>query len=179
MTTLMSPSMTTVMVLALTGALSGCANSIFSDAMAAVTPYRVDIVQGNVVTREQIERVKVGLSRDEVRNVLGAPLLADAFHADRWDYSFTLRRDGKEQQRRNIVAWFDGDKLKKLDAPGDLPSEVEFVSAIGARRAAVAPRVLELTEAERQALPAPARPAATPAAPSGPTRPYPPLESTP
>src|SRR3990167_7709544 len=53
-----------------------------------VTPYKIDIVQGNVVTREQAQALKVGMSRAQVRDVLGSPLLASVFHSDRWEYVF-------------------------------------------------------------------------------------------
>ncbi|MFO0444723.1 MAG: outer membrane protein assembly factor BamE, partial [Betaproteobacteria bacterium] len=93
------------------------------------------------------------------------------------DYLFTLRRPGTEPQRRAVVVFFDGDRVKSVQAPPDLPSEREFVASIG-RPVGQRPLKLELTEAERQALPRPA-PVAPPAAlpaPQGPARSYPPLE---
>jgi outer membrane protein assembly factor BamE len=59
-------------------------------------------VQGNVVTSEQVARVKPGMTRAQVRDILGTPLLTDPFHADRWDYLFTIRRQGC---RRSAAAW--------------------------------------------------------------------------
>ena len=79
-------------------------------------------MQGNVVTKEQVARVKPGMTREQVRDVLGSPLLTSAFHADRWDYVFTMRRQGTEPQRRSVVACFKGDELERLEAP-ELPSE--------------------------------------------------------
>jgi outer membrane protein assembly factor BamE len=93
---------------------------------ARITPYRIEIVQGNVVTSEQAARVKPGMTRLQVRDILGTPLLADPFHADRWDYIFTIRRHGLPNQRRSVVVWFEGDALKTIEAP-DLPSERDFV----------------------------------------------------
>ena len=105
------------------------------------------------------------------------PLLTDIFHADRWDYVFTIQRQGTEPQRRTVVAKFEGDKLKSLDAPADLPSEREFVVSISRTSASGRNPVLELTPEQRAALPkpAPAAPAAS-AAVLGPARDYPPLE---
>jgi outer membrane protein assembly factor BamE len=143
-----------------------------------LTPYRIDIVQGNVVTSEQLERVRPGMSRSQVRDMLGTPLLTDIFHADRWDYLFTIRRQGTEPQRRSIVLRFQGDLLDSIDAPADLPSERDFVASITRERRAVEPRVLELTEEQRQALPVPPRRDAPAAEPAGPVREYPPLEPT-
>ena len=57
-------------------------------------PYRIDVAQGNVVTKEQLARVSPGMSRLQVRDILGSPLLTDPFHADRWDYVFTIKRPG-------------------------------------------------------------------------------------
>lgn len=156
--------------------LSACANSLISEGMASLTPYKVEIVQGNVVTREQVEKVQVGMSREQVRGLLGAPLLTDLFHGDRWDYVFTLRRKGEMAERRNVVALFDGDKLKKIESPKDLPSEYEFVATMPAPKVAKATPKLELSEEERLALPAPAAASAPASAPSGSTRTYPPLE---
>ncbi len=158
--------------------LGGCAALDRTDSLfGVITPYRIDIVQGNVVTKEQLALIRPGVTRLQVRDVLGTPLLADPFHANRWDYLFTMRRPGKEPQRRAVVVLFDGDRVKAIEAPADLPTEREFVASIG-RFQNVVPVKLELTEEERKALPPPAKVAAPPAlpAPQGPARSYPPLE---
>jgi outer membrane protein assembly factor BamE len=143
-----------------------------------VAPYRIDIQQGNVVTQEQVDRIKPGMNRLQVRDVLGTPLLTDAFHADRWDYIFTLRQTGKPLQRRNVVLVFDGDVLKTVEA-SELPSEREFIDSIARSGRVVAAAQLELTPEQLKALPIPAKTAApqptdtvTPSTP----RNYPPLE---
>lgn len=159
--------------------LGACSNSIVSDGLAHVTPYRVEIVQGNVVTREQLDTVKPGMNREQVRGIFGSPLVADLFHANRWDYAFSLRRQGEVVQRKVVTAWFEGDVLKKVDAPSDMPSENEFVATLQTRRMASreAPK-LELSDEERRALPAPVRTETPVVAPTGATRTYPPLEPT-
>jgi outer membrane protein assembly factor BamE len=145
--------------------------------MGLITPYRIDIVQGNAITREQVSQVRPGMTRAQVRDILGSPMLSDAFHGDRWDYVFTMRRPGNEAVRRHVVAHFQGDLLKKLDAPADLPDEDQFVASIApAKRKFEAP-VLELTEAQRKALPAPAPLPPEAPAPSLPNKTYPPLEA--
>jgi outer membrane protein assembly factor BamE len=156
--------------------LGGCASQLQTSEtlFGLVTPYRMEIVQGNVVTQEQLDRVKPGLNRRQVRDALGSPLLTDVFHADRWDYLFTIRRQGAEPQRRSIVLRFEGDVLTKIEA-GELPTEREFVSSI-TREAKYPERKLALTDEERAALPKPAPREAPAAEPSGPVRPYPPLE---
>ena len=167
---------------ALLGALSsvGC-SSWFSGSDTApgwISPHRIDVQQGNVVTQEQLERVKPGMNRLQVRDMLGTPLLTDAFHPDRWDYIFTLRQSGRPLQRRNVVLVFDGDLLKSIEAP-ELPTEREFIDSIARSGRVVAASQLELTPEQLKSLPIPAKaaPPAPPdaAAPASP-RTYPPLE---
>jgi outer membrane protein assembly factor BamE len=163
--------------------LGGCSSTYLQSQdslLGLVTPYRMEVVQGNVVTKEQAALVRPGASRAQVRDALGSPLVTDMFHAERWDYVFTIRRQGTEPQRRVVTALFEGDTLKKLEAPEDLPTEREFVSAISRDSSSAKAPVLELTDAQRAALPRPAAKASdTPAAPVGVTRNYPPLEPAP
>ena len=144
----------------------------------AITPYRVDVMQGNVITQELAASVKPGMSREQVRDVLGSPLLTSAFHADRWDYVFTMRRQGVEPQRRSVVVFFRGDVLERIEAP-ELPSEKDFVTSIRrARASGSAEPVLALTDEQRKALPPPLKGETSAAAqPQGANRPYPPLEA--
>jgi outer membrane protein assembly factor BamE len=157
--------------------LTGCASLQSSDNfLGVVTPYRVEVVQGNVVTKEQIDAVKPGMARQQVRDILGSPLLTDVFHADRWDYVFTIRRQGAEPQARRVVALFDGDKLKSIDGGGDLPAERDFVASIDTFKTARNAAPLALTEAQLKALPVPVKPADAPAPALVTPRTYPPLE---
>jgi outer membrane protein assembly factor BamE len=160
--------------------LGGCQSLQSADNfLGVITPYRVEVVQGNVITKEQAALVKPGMSPTQVRDLLGTPLLMDLFHADRWDYAFTINRQGAEPQLRRVVARFEGEKLKRLDTEGELPSEREFVAAIDAFKTKRDAAPLALTSAQQAALPAPSKPAAAPAEAIGPTRAYPPLESRP
>ncbi len=162
--------------------LAGCGtfNNASERLAAAVTPYKVQVVQGNFVSREQVEFLKPGMSRQQIRDVLGTPLLASAFHADRWDYVFTLRRNGVQEQSYRLALFFKGEQLERFE--GDtMPTEAEFVSALDERRKAPKVPVLEATEAQLARFPAPAAAApsaATPAPASAPaTASYPPLEA--
>lgn len=147
-----------------------------------VTPYRLEVVQGNVLTKEMVERVKPGMNRLQVKDLLGTPLLADVFHDTRWDYVFTINRQGTEPQQRLVAAIFEGDKLKTLEVPNDLPSEREFVAAVNTFKPTNKTPKLELTEAERAALPPP-KPVAPDSLPTAaaegpaPGRVYPPLDA--
>ncbi len=157
--------------------LTGCESLQRTDSLFGfITPYRIDIVQGNAVTQEQAEKIKPGLTRLQVRDVLGTPLMADPFHANRWDYIFTLRRPGAEAQRRSVVVFFEGDVVKSIEAP-PLPSEREFVASISRFKDIRAPK-LELSEAERAALPLPPKREVPAAEPIGPVRDYPPLDKS-
>jgi outer membrane protein assembly factor BamE len=153
----------------------GGADSLFEK----ITPYKIDVVQGNVVTRERVQALKPGMTREQVSDIMGTPLLTDMFHANRWDYVFTIRRQGAPFLQKTVVLKFDGDKLKTIDAP-ELPSENEFVAQIDPVKNPRTPPALSLTPEQRAALPVPPKPTAeAPAKPSKPTRSYPPLEGAP
>jgi outer membrane protein assembly factor BamE len=173
-------SMRSTLLLFAAASLAGCSSmqSTTDKWLGLITPYRIDIMQGNVVTKELAAMVKPGMSREQVRDLLGSPLLTSAFHADRWDYVFTLRRQGVEPQRRSIVAWFKDNKLDRLEAP-DLPSETEFVTSVRPKRSGGAEPTLALTDEQKKALPPPLKTEAPAnAAPQGAVRAYPPLEPT-
>ena len=138
-------------------------------------PYRSEVVQGNVVTSEQVDRIKPGMDRAQVRDILGSPLVSDLFHANRWDYVFLLNRQGTEPQKRAVVVIFEGDKLVRVDAP-PLPTDAEFIDSINPLRSRREVPVLALTQEQIKALPVPPRPAAAASAAEGPVRTYPPLE---
>ena len=87
----------------------------FAAALAAGCVYRIDIQQGNVVVKDQLAKVKVGMSRPEVRQILGTPLLSDAFHANRWDYWFYNEKRGRELERNRITILFADDKVTRID----------------------------------------------------------------
>lgn len=187
LSSLLSPTARrTAVVAGLAGlaALGGCSQMPKFDALSVsgdkvlglVRPYRVEIVQGNVVTKEMLERVKPGMARAQVRDTLGSPLLTDVFHEARWDYIFTIRRQGADPQNRHIQLTFDGDLLAKIDAPEDLPSENDFISSINTAKTSGKMPKMEMTEEERKALPPPVRQAAATPEPMGPVREYPPLE---
>jgi outer membrane protein assembly factor BamE len=161
----------------LSGALAGCQSLQASDSfLGVITPYKIEVVQGNVITSEQAQLMKPGMNRAQVRDVLGTPLLSDVFHADRWDYVFTIRRQGTEPQSRRITVLFTGDQFKSIDTGGALPSEREFVASIDTFKTSRNAPPLELTPEQAKALPVPPKPALVEAEPIGPTREYPPLE---
>lgn len=141
-----------------------------------VTPYRIDIIQGNFVSREQAAAVSVGMPRAQVREILGTPLLSSAFHANRWDYVFTFRRQGQAPQQRRLTAFFQGDQLERVESD-ELPSEAEFIASLDPRPRGNQTPVLEASESVLKAFaeqnkPPVAAPQAVP-----PITNYPPLEA--
>jgi len=161
----------------LASALAGCGGlKVTENFFNAVTPYRIEVVQGNVITSEQVALAKPGLTRAQVRDVLGSPLLADPFHADRWDYVFTIRRQGAEPQLRRVIVRFKADVLETIEGAAGLPSEHEFVTSIDTFKTARNSPPLVLTDEQIKALPAPVRPAPPEPPPPVPARTYPPLE---
>jgi len=160
------------------GALGGCSTLQSSDStlLGLITPYRIEVVQGNVLTKEQVAQVKPGQSRTQVRDILGSPLLTDTFHGDRWDYVFTIRRQGTEPQQRQVVVFFDGETLKSIQGAEALPAERDFVNSIDNAKAPRNPKPLVLTPEQLKELPVPVQAAAPASAPEGPVRTYPPLE---
>ena len=80
--------------------------------------YRIDVQQGNVVTQETVSQLKPGMSKTEVRQVLGTPLLSDVFHANRWDYYFSKSKGGRAQERQVVSLFFKDDKL--VEVSGDV-----------------------------------------------------------
>lgn len=116
-------------------ALSACSsfNNVTGRVGNLVSPYKVDVVQGNFVSKEQKDALQIGMPRAQVRDILGAPLVSSVFHADRWDYVFTFQRQGQEPQQRKLTVYFKGDELNKVDSD-ELISEQEFVSSLSVGR---------------------------------------------
>ena len=154
----------------------GSLDSASRKIAGAVTPYKMDIVQGNFVSKEQAAAVKPGMSRTQVRDILGTPLLTSVFHADRWDYVFTFKRQGLEPQSRKVTVFFNGDVMDHMDADA-LPTEAEFVASMDSGRKVVKVPVLEMSEESLKQLPAPAKVVEPPVLPPLPAS-YPPLESS-
>lgn len=153
----------------------GTVDSVSNGIVGKITPYRIEIVQGNFVSREQVAALKPGMSRLQIRELLGTPLLTDIFHADRWDYVFTLHRQGVAPQERRLTVYFKGDALDHFDGD-EMPTEAEFVASLDNRRKGAKVPPLEATPQQLQKFSvthtAPPAPGAEPPVSSN----YPPLE---
>jgi len=96
-------------------------------------PYRPDIQQGNFVSREMISQLREGMSQDQVRFILGTPLLTDVFHANRWDYPFRIRKGNGETTASRVTLYFEDNRLTRI-VGGDLPTEADYLSRIAGEK---------------------------------------------
>ncbi|WP_206999259.1 outer membrane protein assembly factor BamE [Trinickia mobilis] len=123
----------TLIVAAAAAALAGCSsyNSVTQRIAQTITPYRITIVQGNFVSAEMAAKMQVGMSRDQVKALLGTPLLSDLFHADRWDYLFYFKRGSTSiVQQRDFVVNFQNDRVASWSGGDNLPSNLELLADI-------------------------------------------------
>lgn len=99
-------------------------------SLLAACVYRLDTQQGNLLDTEQVQQVEVGMTRSQVRFLLGTPMIADPFQQARWDYVYFFRsgRTGKTL-RRHVVVWFDGDTVSRIERPDEPPAEGSAASA--------------------------------------------------
>ncbi|WP_442918856.1 outer membrane protein assembly factor BamE [Limnohabitans sp.] len=140
--------------------------------------YKPEVVQGNFVSREQVQALRAGMPRQAVRDVLGTPLVTSLFHAERWDYAFTIRRQGAEPQQRRFSVFFKGDALDRIEGDA-LPTEAEFAAKLDNRRPPTKLPVLKATESDLAKFPVKPDAASVPALPAAPggSVSYPPLEA--
>jgi len=80
-----------------------------------ITAHKIEIQQGNYLTQDMVAKLKPGMTRSQVRYILGTPLLADPFHADRWDYVYQMQRKGETVEFRRIFLLFEQDKLARIE----------------------------------------------------------------
>ena len=125
------------------------------------SPYRPDVQQGNFVSQEMLTQLKVGQTREQVRFLLGTPLLTDMFHADRWDFPFYLARGNGELTTSRVTIFFKDDVVERFEG-GNLPTEREYIARIAGPAKNV---VKEAKKAEAATAARPVEPstAATPA----------------
>lgn len=104
-----------------------------------LTPYRIDVRQGNMVTQDMVAQLKPGLTRDQVRFLLGTPLVVDPFHANRWDYVYRFQPGKGEAQQRRLIVFFEDGKLARVG--GDVTAEAV---ASGQAAAKPASRIIDI-----------------------------------
>lgn len=97
--------------------------------ISKLTPYKVDIQQGNFVSSEMLAKLKPGMTKEQVRFVLGTPLLTDIFHANRWDYLFRLQKPNGSVTTNRVTVFFRDNLVERI-ANDNLPGEAQYLSHI-------------------------------------------------
>jgi outer membrane protein assembly factor BamE len=99
-------------------------------ALASGCVYRINIQQGNFLDQAAVEQVKAGMTRSQVRYLLGTPMVADSFNKERWDYIYYLKKGrSRHVDSRRVTVYFDGDKVAKLDKPTAAEAAAQDASA--------------------------------------------------
>ena len=99
-------------------------------ALASGCVYRINIQQGNFLDQAAVEQVKAGMTRSQVRYLLGTPMVADSFNKERWDYIYYLKKGRNSHvDSRRVTVYFDGDKVAKLDKPTAAEAAAQDASA--------------------------------------------------
>ena len=88
-----------------------CSLVLFGCESKFLTVYRIDVQQGNSLEAEAVNRIQLGMSKEQVQYVLGTPIIVDSFHPDRWDYIYLFTPGRGEQQRRQLTLFFDRDEV--------------------------------------------------------------------
>ncbi|HKI63793.1 MAG TPA: outer membrane protein assembly factor BamE [Burkholderiales bacterium] len=113
---------TRVLIAAAALALAGC---------SLLDSFTIEIQQGNYVSQEMVSQLKPGMSREQVRFVLGTPLLTDIFHADRWDYVYYRKIPGGKTEERKLAVYFKDGQLARLEGDVVAASEREKFKETG------------------------------------------------
>ena len=95
-----------LLLTAITLAIVGCSRSLWL--------YQVNIEQGNVITQERVNQLHSGMSKHEVEDVMGEPVLAEIFSRNRWNYVYTQQRNGRKVQKKKVTLLFNGDRVTKV-----------------------------------------------------------------
>lgn len=111
----------------------------------AIKPYKLDVQQGNVITSKMLLQLKPGMTKSQVRFIMGTPLIQDSFHSNRWDYFYQFRKDGKVVEQRLVIMEFDDDGLRRIR--GDV-----VASAVPEAGATNAPEKSALPEEQEKSL---------------------------
>lgn len=95
-------------VCAVSAVVTGCSNWLPG-------AYRVDVQQGNIVEQDALNRVQPGMTQEQVRYLLGTPLINDPFHQDRWDYYYADKQSGDVSERYRVTLFFEQGRLARLE----------------------------------------------------------------
>ncbi|MDH4235267.1 MAG: outer membrane protein assembly factor BamE [Gallionella sp.] len=87
---------------------------MFLPLLSSCATYKMDIRQGNYVTAEMRDKLKLGMTKQQVRYVMGTPMISDPFHESRWDYVYSLEQTGKVVEQQSMTLYFEGDSLARV-----------------------------------------------------------------
>ena len=111
---------------------SGVVQTIKQEKLFGILPiFHPDVQQGNFISREMVAQLRVGMTPEQVRFVLGSPLLMDVFHAQRWDYPFRLQKGNGEITSSHVLVFFENNRVVRFEG-GDLPDEKDYLLRIAA-----------------------------------------------
>jgi outer membrane protein assembly factor BamE len=115
---------------------SGCATiDTYAPTLRSFGVYKLDINQGNFLSQDMVDKLKVGQTRAQVRLILGTPLIVPLFRDDRWDYAYMFIRQGRVIDQRNFTVYFVDEKLARWEGDEVPPSAAELNREAAARTA--------------------------------------------
>lgn len=123
--------------------LSAC--SMFDespDDSSSFRPYRIDVRQGNYLTQDMVAKLRRGQTKDQVRFILGSPLIEDAFHSERWDYVYRFTPGHGATTERHFAVYFENNTLARVS--GDVVADTPEAAAADQREAAKKTKVIEI-----------------------------------
>jgi len=105
------------LALAAAASLAGCG----VPRALGIAPYKIEIQQGNFISQEMVSQLKEGMSKDQVRQIMGTPLLVDVFHAERWDYVYSRETTDGRREKRGFSIFFEDGKVARFDGEAAPP----------------------------------------------------------
>jgi outer membrane protein assembly factor BamE len=124
-------------------------------SLTSIKPFRIDIQQGNFLSPEMVAQLKSGMTREQVRFVLGTPLVTDIFHGDRWDYVFYRELGNGSKERRSLSVFFADNKMTHFTSANIPPAGAPAPAAAADTKAGAAPAAAADTKAEAEQATAP------------------------
>ena len=100
-----------ILIITLSVLLASCSSA----HLPTFTPHKIEIRQGNLITQDMRDRIKIGMTPTQVKAALGAPLINDIYHANRWDYLYRLDQKGSTVESQRLTLYFDKGLLARID----------------------------------------------------------------
>jgi outer membrane protein assembly factor BamE len=131
----------------MTSSMATSMSSVTGWAPTFLGPYRPDVHQGNIITQEMVDQLRQGMTREQVRFMLGTPLLTSEFHKDRWDYPYYLNPLKGQVQSRRLTVFFKDNRVERFRSD-EMPSESIADAMILGPNARKAPKAPPRQQAE-------------------------------